>query len=184
VSTQPASQLWSRSLEESAVLPNFTLTGPLELVLTEAQPINLYVPHQADSGLVRRILLQPGASLSVHNIKTVALRRPIDLPLPLDAYLANIWGRPVRGTVPGAADSSLSGECHYLPLQIQCHMSSHLLSWINAFTSCTSLVVLQALFLKSKGGLQTPSLHSLQMHRRSLPNASMSLGWLSMRLVA
>lgn len=109
------------------MLPNFTLTGPLELVLTEAQPISLYVPHQADAGLVRRILLQPGAALSVHNARTVALRRPVDLPLLPDAYLANVWGRPVRGAVPGAADSLLSGECHCRPLQIVCHISSNLL---------------------------------------------------------
>lgn len=112
LSTQSASELWSRSLEESAVLPDFTLTGPLELVLTEAQPISLYVPHQADAGLVRRILLRPGAALTIHKARSVALRRPLDLPLPPDSYVANVWGRAVRGTTPGTPDS-LSGEHYY-----------------------------------------------------------------------
>ncbi|BDA46317.1 hypothetical protein COCOBI_08-4090 [Coccomyxa sp. Obi] len=111
LSTQSASELWSSSLEESAVLPDFTLTGPLELVLTEAQPISLYVPHQADAGLVRRILLQPGAALTIHKARSVALRRPLDLPLLPDSYVANVWGRAVRGTTPGAPDS-LSGLLH------------------------------------------------------------------------
>ena len=104
-------QLWSRSLEESALLPDFTLTGPLEIVLTEAQPITLYVPHHADAGLVRRIMLQPGAALTVHNARSLALRRPVDLPLPPDSFVANVWGRSVRGTAPGGSDS-LSGEPH------------------------------------------------------------------------
>ena len=112
LSTQSASELWSRSLEESAVLPDFTLSGPLELVLTEAQPISLHVPHQADAGLVRRILLRPGAALTIHKAQSVALRRPLDLPLLPDSYVATVWGRAVRGTIPGAPDS-LSGEKDY-----------------------------------------------------------------------
>ncbi|KAK9906869.1 hypothetical protein WJX75_009407 [Coccomyxa subellipsoidea] len=111
VATQSAMQLWSRSLEESALLPDFTLTGPLEIVLTEAQPITLYVPHHADAGLVRRIMLQPGAALTVHNARSLALRRPVDLPLPPDSFVANVWGRSVRGTAPGGSDS-LSGLLH------------------------------------------------------------------------
>ncbi len=90
------------------MLPDFTLTGPLELVLTEAQPVTLYLPHHADAGLVRRIMLQPGAALTVHNARSVALRRPVDLPLPPDSFVANVWGRSVRGTAPSASDS-LSG---------------------------------------------------------------------------
>jgi hypothetical protein len=102
------SALWTQTLEESAVLPDFTLTGPLELVLAEAQPVSLYVPHQADAGLVRCIVLEAGAALTIHNARSVALRRPVDLPQPSDEILADIWGRAVRGSAPGAADS-LSG---------------------------------------------------------------------------
>lgn len=106
---------WPQMLEDSAVLPDFTLTGPLEMVLTEGQPVSLYLPHQADAGLIRCILLDSGAAVTVHGARTVGLRRPVDLPQPSDAVLADIWGRAVRGSVPGAA-GSLAGHLDMLLL--------------------------------------------------------------------
>ena len=46
---EDAAAVWHRALEESAVLPDFTLAGPLELVLPERQDLALHLPHPADA---------------------------------------------------------------------------------------------------------------------------------------
>ena len=56
--------IWQQALEDAA-LPDFTLAGPLELVLPEKREVPLQLPHPADVGRLRRIVLQAGAALTV-----------------------------------------------------------------------------------------------------------------------
>lgn len=46
----------------------------MELVLTEASLVNMYTPHSVDVGTVRRICIEPGATVRVGGIKTMSLR--------------------------------------------------------------------------------------------------------------
>lgn len=61
---------WS-SREHKLSLPELVLTGPIELVLAEPQPVSMFLPHAADVGIVRRVLLQPGATIKVRERGTV-----------------------------------------------------------------------------------------------------------------
>jgi hypothetical protein len=46
-------------------LPEVTLSDPLELLLDAAHELSLYLPHSADVGAARRIILAPGATVKV-----------------------------------------------------------------------------------------------------------------------
>ncbi|GAX80708.1 hypothetical protein CEUSTIGMA_g8143.t1 [Chlamydomonas eustigma] len=92
---------WSHKGHRLA-LPEVTLTGPLELILPEAQSLSLFLPHSADVGMVRRVVLTTGTTVKVSHIRAITLRRPVDLPRLPGQYLAEVYahaklGEPEQG---------------------------------------------------------------------------------------
>ncbi|KAK9818111.1 hypothetical protein WJX72_007281 [[Myrmecia] bisecta] len=102
---------WLQPLSEGAILPDFALAGPLELVLQEPSLVNLFLPHQADAGVLKRIVVQAGAAVTIRGARSVMLRKPLDLPPLPPAYLANVLGKQVDG-IPPAASAPLAGILH------------------------------------------------------------------------
>ena len=93
---------WWAQQEHRLSLPEVTLTGPLELVLPEPQPVSVFLPHAADVGLVRRVLLASGATVRLAHLRAITLRRPVELPNLPGQYLAEVYaqaqlGEPEKG---------------------------------------------------------------------------------------
>ncbi|XP_031482324.1 uncharacterized protein LOC116252300 [Nymphaea colorata] len=63
------------------VLTPFDLSGPMELWIQDGQNMRLSLPHDVDAGLVKKVILSDGATVTVQGAKAVVLRQPIDLPL-------------------------------------------------------------------------------------------------------
>lgn len=61
-------------------LPEITLSGPVELVFPAPTQLALFLPHSVEAPSARRLLLAPGAALTLRNIRGVSLRRPVELP--------------------------------------------------------------------------------------------------------
>jgi len=68
---------WQR---QHITLPEITLAGPLELVFPSPVPLTLFIPHSVEAPSTRRLLVAPGAALTLRNIRGVSLRRPVELP--------------------------------------------------------------------------------------------------------
>lgn len=90
-------------------LPEVTLAGPVELLLTPPCGISAYIPHLAEVSEVRRILLAAGVTVRLIGLKSITLRRPVTLPTLPGSYLAEaiataVLGRPEPGfeNAPGA----------------------------------------------------------------------------------
>jgi len=83
--------------EHRLALPEVTLTGPVELVLSEPQVVSLYTPHAADVGVVSRIAVAAGATVRVVNMKAITLRRPVNLPRLPGQYLAEVYAQAKLG---------------------------------------------------------------------------------------
>jgi hypothetical protein len=69
-----------RPLRDGAVLPDFTLEGPLDLFLTPPADLQLWLPHSVEAGVQTRVMLRPGVAVTVRGARSVQLRRSIDLP--------------------------------------------------------------------------------------------------------
>ncbi|KIY94817.1 hypothetical protein MNEG_13144, partial [Monoraphidium neglectum] len=85
---------WQRS---HVSLPEITLAGPLELVFAAPTPLALYLPHSVEAPAARRLLIAPGAALTLRNIRGVALRRPVELPKLPPSYLAEVLAHAQLG---------------------------------------------------------------------------------------
>lgn len=68
----------------SPVLPPFQISGPIELWIQDADDIRLSLPHDVDAGMIRKVLLSDGAAVTVKGARSVSLRHPLELPLPLN----------------------------------------------------------------------------------------------------
>ncbi|XP_021717193.1 uncharacterized protein LOC110685040 [Chenopodium quinoa] len=68
----------------SPVLAPFQLAGPMELWIQDAKHMRLSLPHDVDAGVLRKVILAEGAVVTVKGAKSVSLRQPLDLPLPLN----------------------------------------------------------------------------------------------------
>lgn len=66
------------------VLAPFQLAGPMELWIQDAKDMRLYLPHDVDAGVLKKVILAEGAVVTVKGAKSVSLRQPLDLPLPLN----------------------------------------------------------------------------------------------------
>lgn len=104
---------WSQN-DHRLSLPEVTLTGPLELMLPEPQSVSLFLPHSADVGLVRRVVLATGATARLSRLRSITLRRPVDMPRLPGQYLAEVYaqaklGEPEAGfhLAPGALTENL-----------------------------------------------------------------------------
>nr|GEW60394.1 DNA-directed RNA polymerase subunit beta [Tanacetum cinerariifolium] len=70
--------------EKLPVLAPFQLAGPMELWIQDAKDMRLSLPHDVDAGELRKVILADGAVVTVKGARSVSLRHPIELPLPLN----------------------------------------------------------------------------------------------------
>ncbi|XP_041011653.1 uncharacterized protein LOC121255416 [Juglans microcarpa x Juglans regia] len=66
------------------VLAPFQLAGPMELWIQDAKDMRLSLPHDVDAGVLKKVVLADGAVVTVKGARSVSLRHPLDLPLPLN----------------------------------------------------------------------------------------------------
>ncbi|XVE67383.1 hypothetical protein DITRI_Ditri08aG0155900 [Diplodiscus trichospermus] len=66
------------------VLAPFQLAGPMELWIQDAKDMRISLPHDVDAGVLKKVILADGAVVTVKGARSVSLRHPIDLPLPLN----------------------------------------------------------------------------------------------------
>ncbi|KAI4375922.1 hypothetical protein MLD38_013736 [Melastoma candidum] len=66
------------------VLEPFQLAGPMELWIQDAEDMRVSLPHDVDAGVLKKVILADGAVVTVTGARSVSLRRPVDLPLPLN----------------------------------------------------------------------------------------------------
>lgn len=80
----------------SPVLPPFQLAGPMELWIQDGDDMRLSLPHDVDAGTLKKVLLSDGAVVTVKGARSVSLRHPLELPLPLNrSHPENARHRPV-----------------------------------------------------------------------------------------
>jgi hypothetical protein len=72
------------------VLPEVTLAGPVELVFSRITDLSLYLPHSTDVPRARRLLVAPGAALTLRQLKGISLRKPVDLPDLPASYITEV----------------------------------------------------------------------------------------------
>ncbi|KDO67937.1 hypothetical protein CISIN_1g019224mg [Citrus sinensis] len=85
---EPGGQNWlveKRKLDDGLpVLAPFQLAGPMELWIQDAKDMRISLPHDVDAGVLKKVVLADGAVVTVNGARSVSLRHPIDLPLPLN----------------------------------------------------------------------------------------------------
>ncbi|KAI7745987.1 hypothetical protein M8C21_026851 [Ambrosia artemisiifolia] len=70
--------------ERVPVLAPFQLAGPMELWIQDAKDMRISLPHDVDAGELRKVILSDGAVVTVKGARSVSLRHPVELPLPLN----------------------------------------------------------------------------------------------------
>lgn len=80
---------WQR---QRMVLPEVTLAGPVELVFSRITDLSLYLPHSTDVPRARRLLVAPGAALTLRQLRGISLRKPVDLPDLPASYVTEVRG--------------------------------------------------------------------------------------------
>lgn len=65
-------------------LAPFQLAGPMELWIQDAKDVRISLPHDVDAGVLKKVILADGAVVTVKGARSVSLRHPIELPLPLN----------------------------------------------------------------------------------------------------
>lgn len=73
-----------KSDSELPVLTPFQLAGPMELWIQDAKDMRLSLPHDVDAGVLKKVILADGAVVTVKGARSVSLRHPLDLQLPLN----------------------------------------------------------------------------------------------------
>ncbi|KAJ7968363.1 Tunicamycin induced 1 [Quillaja saponaria] len=66
------------------VLAPFQLAGPMELWIQDAKDMRISLPHDVDAGVLKKVILADGAVVTVKGARSVSLRHPLELPLPLN----------------------------------------------------------------------------------------------------
>ncbi|XP_004289712.1 PREDICTED: uncharacterized protein LOC101302317 [Fragaria vesca subsp. vesca] len=66
------------------VLAPFQLAGPMELWIQDGKDMRLSLPHDVDAGVLKKVILAEGAVVTVTGARSVSLRHPLQLPLPLN----------------------------------------------------------------------------------------------------
>ncbi|KAL3843818.1 hypothetical protein ACJIZ3_001221 [Penstemon smallii] len=66
------------------VLAPFQLAGPMELWIQDAKDMRISLPHDVDAGVLKKVILTDGAVVTVKGARSVSLRHPVELPLPLN----------------------------------------------------------------------------------------------------
>ena len=68
-------------------------------LLPSPAPLQLFLPHATDTGVVKRVLLREGAAVIVRGARVVRLRRGLDLPA---ISLSEFAGVPAASLCPPA----------------------------------------------------------------------------------
>ncbi|PQP92332.1 uncharacterized protein Pyn_00685 [Prunus yedoensis var. nudiflora] len=66
------------------VLAPFQLAGPMELWIQDAKDMRISLPHDVYAGVLKKVMLAEGAVVTVKGARSVSLRHPLQLPLPLN----------------------------------------------------------------------------------------------------
>ncbi|XP_054777459.1 protein TUNICAMYCIN INDUCED 1 [Prosopis cineraria] len=66
------------------VLAPFQLAGPMELWIQDAKDMRISLPHDVDAGVLKKVIIADGAVVTVKGARSVSLRKPLDIPLPLN----------------------------------------------------------------------------------------------------
>ncbi|KAM7256170.1 hypothetical protein ACFE04_011911 [Oxalis oulophora] len=74
----------TKSDNSMPVLAPFQLAGPMELWIQDAKHMRISLPHDVDAGVLKKVMLADGAVVTVKGARSVSLRHPVDLPLPLN----------------------------------------------------------------------------------------------------
>ncbi|KAH6833141.1 tunicamycin induced protein [Perilla frutescens var. hirtella] len=70
--------------DQIPVLAPFQLAGPMELWIQDAKDMRISLPHDVDAGVLKKVILTDGAVVTVMGARSVSLRHPVELPLPLN----------------------------------------------------------------------------------------------------
>lgn len=70
--------------DQMPVLAPFQLAGPMELWIQDAKDMRISLPHDVDAGVLKKVILADGAVVTVTGARSVSLRNPLELPLPLN----------------------------------------------------------------------------------------------------
>ncbi|KAG8368573.1 hypothetical protein BUALT_Bualt15G0059600 [Buddleja alternifolia] len=70
--------------DQMPVLAPFQLAGPMELWIQDANDMRISLPHDVDAGVLKKVILADGAVVTVKGARSVSLRHPVELPLPLN----------------------------------------------------------------------------------------------------
>lgn len=105
---------WQR---QHMVLPEVTLAGPVELVFSRITDLSLYLPHSTDVSRARKLLVAPGATLTLRQLKGISLRKPVELPDLPPSYVAEVYAHMKLGEAePGFENAPgmlyLAGELY------------------------------------------------------------------------
>jgi hypothetical protein len=105
---------WQR---QHLTLPEVTLAGPVELVFSHTTDLSLWLPHATDAPRARRLLLTPGTALTLRDLKSISLRRPVELPKLPGSYLAEAYATMKTGEAEPGFDNApgmlhLAGELY------------------------------------------------------------------------
>ncbi|XP_073006070.1 protein TUNICAMYCIN INDUCED 1 [Typha latifolia] len=73
-----------RDSRVSPALPPFQLAGPMELWIQDGDDVRLSLPHDVEAGRLKKVVLSDGAVVAVKGARSVSLRQPLELPLPLN----------------------------------------------------------------------------------------------------
>ncbi|KAJ6839334.1 uncharacterized protein M6B38_315110 [Iris pallida] len=74
-------------------LPPFQLAGPMELWIQDGDDMRLSLPHDVEAGTLKKVILSDGAVVTVKGARSVTLRHPLELPLPLNRSHPSNAGR-------------------------------------------------------------------------------------------
>ncbi|KAL8554826.1 hypothetical protein ACS0TY_002853 [Phlomoides rotata] len=70
--------------DQMPVLAPFQLAGPMELWIQDAKDMRISLPHDVDAGELKKVILADGAVVTIKGARSVSLRHPVELPLPLN----------------------------------------------------------------------------------------------------
>jgi hypothetical protein len=75
----------------------------VELVFSRVTDLSLFLPHVTDVPRARRLLIAPGAALTLRQLRRISLRKSIELPKLPGSYLAEVYAHKKLGEAePGA----------------------------------------------------------------------------------
>ncbi|KAH6813486.1 tunicamycin induced protein [Perilla frutescens var. frutescens] len=75
--------------DKMPVLAPFQLAGPMELWIQDAKDMRISLPHDVDAGVLKKVVLAEGSVVTIKGARSVSLRHPVELPLPLNRTSSN-----------------------------------------------------------------------------------------------